>query len=235
MGVGIGALYLGVLWSAWLSPLPLRLLFDGYTPLPPYRWVHPPNAFLHNQPPQSGKRLIELTPSGSAPGFVETGDGQTGVIFPAGAFISEAGERSVEVRITPLDPASIAPPPSGLRYDTNAYRIDATYTVSHRRAVLQAPVSIALRYATGATALLHRNRSTWTTLPSQPVVLSSQIYASTRTLGVFAAAGPLEAGTPISTWLYRGLAAALGGMAAVMLARMLRDYLKRRHRRGRTP
>jgi hypothetical protein len=229
-GAGIGGLYLAVLSSAWFSPLAPRLVFDGYMPLPPYRWIHPPYAFSqHNQPPESGSGAIALTSSGSAPDFVETGDAQTGVIFPQGAFGSEAGERSVEVRITPLDPASVAPPPAGLDYDTNAYRIDATYAASRRPAVLRTPVSVVLRYATSATAFLHLNGSTWKVLTAQPVVLSSQIYASTRTLGMFAAAAPEQARTSLRTWLPRSLAVALLGTAA-MLAWTLRRHLRRRHR-----
>jgi hypothetical protein len=233
-GVGIGGLYLAVLSSACLSPLPPRLVFDGYVPLPSYRWVRPPYAFSHNQPPESGSGVIALTPSGSAPDFVESGDAQTGVIFPQGAFASEAGERSVEVRITPLDPASVAPPPAGLLYDANAYRIDATYAASRRPAVLRVPVSVVLRYATSATAFLHLKGSTWTVLTAQPVVLSSQMYASTRTLGVFAAAGPGQARTSLRTWLPRGLAVALLG-AAAMLTWTLRMHLRRRQRRSTAP
>ncbi len=232
-GGGTAALYLAAIWCAWPWPAPLRLLYDGYVPPPPYRWVHPPLAPLHRPlPPHSATGIIALTPHGSAPGSVATGDDQAAIVLPAEAFAPRAGEPSVEIRITPLDPTSIAPPPGGLRYDANAYRIDATYTVSHRPAALRAPASVILRYATGATALLRLSGRTWTALPSQRVPIALEIYGTTRALGVFAATGPPQPVTPQWVGLDRGLAAALAIAAVVLLIGLARSSRRAARRRG---
>lgn len=232
-GAGAAALYLAAIWIAWPWPAPLRLLYDGYSPPPPYRWVHPPFAPLHRPlPPHSATGVIALTPNGSAPGSVVTGDDQAAIVLPAEAFAPRAGEPSVEIRITPLDPTSVAPPPRGLRYDANAYRIDATYTLSHRPAALRAPASVILRYATGATALLRLSGRAWTTLPSRRVPIALGIYGTTRALGVFAAAGPPRPGAPDAVQLDRGLAVVLAIAAVALLIGLARSSRRAARRRG---
>jgi hypothetical protein len=212
--------------------LPTRLLYDGYTPPPPYRWVHPPDAVARgNQPPQSGSGVAELTPSGSAPASIATGDEQAVLVVPRGAIAPRQGEPSVEFRIDPLDPATVGPPPTGLRYDSNAYRVTATYTVSHQPAPLIAPVNIVLRYATNATTIAHSARSSWVPLSPSTLPITFQIYGPTNDLGTFVAAAPPPHGPPVAVWAYRIVTVLLWLVAAAIAGMLVRDYAHRRRRR----
>jgi len=219
---------------SWASPwsLPPQLLYDGYTPPPPYRWVHPPAALArNNQPPQPGTGVVVLTASGSAPAAIATGDEQAVLVVPRSAIAPRQGEPSVEIRIDPLDPATVAPAPNGLRYDGNAYRIAATYTVSHQAAPLLAPVNIVLRYATSATAILRSSGTSWLPLSPSTLPITFQIYGPTNDLGTFVAAAPPPHGPPLAVWAYRVVTILLWLVAAAIAAMLVRDYAQRRRRR----
>jgi hypothetical protein len=43
-GVGVAALYLAAVSGAWGWRIPPRLLYDGFSPPPPYHWVRPPSS-----------------------------------------------------------------------------------------------------------------------------------------------------------------------------------------------
>src|SRR5207245_1969251 len=61
-GVGVATLYL-VVAAAEFRPaaIPIRILFDGVAPLPPYRWVRPPEELAKgNQPPEAGMGTVPL-------------------------------------------------------------------------------------------------------------------------------------------------------------------------------
>ena len=219
---------------SWASPwsLPVQLLYDGYTPPPPYRWVHPPAAVAHsNQPPQPGTGVVVLTPSGSAPAAIATEDEQAVLVVPRSALAPRQGEPSVEIRIDPLDPATMAPAPSGLRFDGNAYRITATYTVSHQPVPLIAPVNVVLRYATGATTILRSEGSSWVPLSPSTLPITFQVYGPTNDLGTFVAAAPPPHGPSLAVWAYRIVTILLWLVAAAIAGMLVRDYAQRRRRR----
>ncbi len=219
-GVAAAALYLAAVAYTW--PLaPIRILYEGEAPPLPYRWVHPPAELAQdNQPPQSGAGQIALTPQGSQSTSIVTDDGQAGVIFRFGAIAPRTGATSVQAKVVPLDPAALPRPPSGLRFDGNAYRVEATYNTGEP-VVLSMPMTVVLRYPRHATMLLRLSGEIWTTLDAHIVPGSLQIFAGTDHVGVFAAVGP--AGPPPAVWVgYAIAAAAVLGAAAAIAARLLR-------------
>jgi len=138
------------------------------------------------------------------------------------------------VRLEPLDPATVAPAPEGQRYDGNAYRVTATYTLSHAPAPLLAPINIVLRYATGANAILRRAGDTWVALSPTTLPITFQVYGPTNDLGTFVATAPPPHGVPLSVWAYRIVTILLWLAAAAIAGVLVRDYARRR-RRGSSP
>lgn len=185
-GVAIAALYLATTVLVW--PFPLRLLYDGLVPLPPYRWVHPPASRARdNRPPLSGAGTLALGPPSPA-AEISTDDDQALVTFPQGIVAPRSGESSVKVTIVPLDPVTVATAPNGQRFDGNAYRIEATYAASGAPAVLSALATVVLRYPVHATLMLRAQDPGWSPLKGQLFTGSQQILANTERLGVFTAA-----------------------------------------------
>ena len=186
-GVTAAFAYIGAVAVAW--PVPVRLLYDGLAPLPPYRWVHPPaERASDNQAPQLGTGTITFGPSGSRAAEVATGDDQALVTFPQSVIAPRSGEPSIKVVITPLDPATVAPAPSGQRFDGNAYRIEANYATSAEPAILTGPVTVVLRYPVHGTLICRFTDPGWKTLPTNRFDGSQQVLANSDGLGIFVAA-----------------------------------------------
>ncbi len=219
-GVAAAMLYLGMVTLAW--PYPVRLLYDGLVPLPPYRWVHPPaDRAKDNRQPLSGSGTIALGPP-SRPAEISTEDDQALVTFPEGIIAPRSGEASVKITIVPLNPATIAPAPGGRRFDGNAYRIEASYSASGEAAALAASVTVVLRYPVHATIMLRSADPGWTPLAATVFDGSQQILANTDRLGVFAAAALSNArgvrfGTIEAGFLAAG--GAVAGLIGTWLAR----------------
>ena len=119
-----------------------------------------------------------------------TGDGQCVVVFPDGSIAPREGESQANVKITPLDPGNGAPPPLGMRFDGNSYRVEAVYSISKAAVVLSKPATIVMRYPVHATDLL-RYSGGWVSLKAQVVQATLQVFATTDRLGVFVAAAPV--------------------------------------------
>ena len=220
VGVAAVACYLGTVFLAW--PFPVGLLYDGLVPLPPYRWVHPPAWRVgDNQPALSGSGTIALGPPSRA-SEISTDDDQALVTFPQGIVLPQAGESTVKVRMTPLDPATVAPPPNGRRFDGNAYRVEASYPASAAPAVLTASATVVLRYPVHALQLFRFAEPTWVPLKAQVFTGSQQVLANTDRLGVFVAAAPMNSGgtspRTAGTAVLGGIAA-VAGLIAAMVAR----------------
>src|SRR5262249_17569239 len=148
------------LWPAY----PLRLLYEGEAPPLPYRWVRPPaNLPEPNQPPSSGSGDIALTPTGSQSASILTDDGQAPLILRFAAIAPRRGASAVTVKLAPLDPRSIAPPPDKLVFDGNAYRMEATYNTGGPVTLVK-PATPVLRYPKHATVLLRFSGSGWVAL-----------------------------------------------------------------------
>jgi hypothetical protein len=192
--VGAATLYLSAALWAEREAVPLRILYDGFAPPPPYRWVRPPARLAaENQPPEAGAGSISLR-AGSEYASVGTGDGQAFVIFPPGAITPSGNESAAGITLVPLDPTTIGPPPEGTRVDGNAYRIAARYAVSQQPVVLRRPVTVVLRYPTAGAGVLRSTDSRWIPLRSINVHMALQTVAETDRLGIFAAAAPVGAG-----------------------------------------
>ena len=189
VGVTASALYLIALTMGWLHPV--LLLYDGPAPLPPYRWVSPPrDAAADNQRPASGTAVVTLGVLESMPGDASTEDEQAVISFAEGTFAKRSHESAVKVRLTPIDPLTVAPPPKGLRFDGNAYRIVAVYPASGGQAGLTKHAIVVLRYPLHATVMLRSSRAAWASLPTTRFGESQQLAANTDQLGVFVAAAP---------------------------------------------
>lgn len=192
-GVGVATLYLVVAAAEFRSAaIPIRTLFDGVAPLPPYRWVRPPDELAKdNQPPEAGMGTVPLEASGSAPVSVATSDGQATVIIGQRAIPREVGETAATVWLTPLDPTSAAPPPAGFRFDGNAYRIEIFYASSGKPVEPSRHLSVALRYATGGTMMVRWSGSGWTVLPATRFAGNLHLLVTnTETTGVIAVVAP---------------------------------------------
>ena len=218
MGVAAAACYLGTVFLAW--PFPVRLLYDGLVPLPPYRWVHPPAWRAgDNQPAMSGSGTVALGPPSRA-SEISTDDDQALVTFPQGILAPQAGESAVKVKMIPLDPATVAPPPNGRRFDGNAYRIEASYAASGAPAVLTNPATVVLRYPVHAPQLFRFAEPMWAPLKAQVFTGSQQVLANTDRLGVFVAAAPMNSSgaspRTVGTAALGGIAAVAGLIAAVV-------------------
>ena len=233
-GAAAAAVYLAAVAWGWSWPAPIRLLYDGYTPPAPYRWVHPPQSRAgSNERPSPGSGVIPFGAQGSASSSIATGDEQAVIVVPKGAFAPKRGEPSVVVRIDPLDAATVIDSPgTGLVYDSNAYRITATYTNSRDPAPLVGPVNIVLRYATGATVIQRAAGSEWVSLSPTTLPITFQIYGPTNDLGVFVAAGPPPHGLSFSGWAYRIVTIVLWLAVAVVAGLLVRDAVRRARRKG---
>ncbi len=218
-GCAAAACYLIAGVHVWPA-VPLRILYEGEAPPLPYRWVRPPrNLPEPNQAPLPGVATIPLTPTGSQSASVLTEDGQAALIFRFGAIAPRSGASSVNVRITPLDPTTVAPTPAGLQLDGNAYRMEATYNTGEPITLLK-PVTPVLRYPKHATMLLRSSGSGWTSLETHVVAGSLQLFGPTDRLGVFVAGAPPT--TPSVPWgRFAAVAAAGAGVLATLAALIL--------------
>ncbi|MGZ4205848.1 MAG: hypothetical protein ACXVQW_11210 [Actinomycetota bacterium] len=247
VGISLAILYVGVALVSFRSGLvPVRPLYDSGSAPPPYRWVNPPaNLKAGNTLPSAGQGTMTITAKGSPAYNLNTDDGQASLIFPPNGVVPKAGETKVNVTITPLDPATVAPPPTGLDYDGNAYRVTATYASSG--APIQIPkvtcdlananacATVVLRYAFNATGLYLLNGTTWTQVKSQTATAALQIYGVTNQLGTFVAAGPtLPPGQTRKPKSQTGnLIAFIIGLAAILLGTFIARMRAVRRRRAR--
>lgn len=182
------AVYIGaVIGSArWM---PVRLLYDGEAPLPPYRWVRPPsNIPGPHDPAQEGSGTISMSPLGSEPASIPTGDGQVFVSFPRDAIPPRPGETAVNIRIIPLDPQAIPPAPQGFQFDGNGYTIGAVYARSGQPAVARGLITVILRFPIHATHVLRLADAQWAVLITNKVDATQQLFGMTDRLGTFIAA-----------------------------------------------
>jgi len=192
-GVAAAGLYLGVSAPTFSRGGSGAVLFDGMAPPPRYRWLHPPRALARdNQPPSSGRGAIVLAGGASRMAFVPTDDAQALISFAPGAVLVRRGETQVSVAVVPRDPASIGAPPAGLRFDGNAYEFRGTYSSSQAPLALRKPVSIILRYASGASHILRSAGSTWTVVSSADFPAAMQRTAEVTAMGVYVVAAPSD-------------------------------------------
>jgi hypothetical protein len=211
----------------------VRPLFDGFTTSQPYNWVRPPAEFAaRNKPPEPGSLDVILDKSGSLPAQATTGDAQARLVMPAGVFAPREGDVLVRVEVTPLDAATVAPPPPGRAFQGNAYRFEATFQPSGMPAVPVKEANLLLRYPASATGLGRFMGARWVVIPAQDIAASLQLLANTKELGVFVAVGPTlhRQGRSFLLIVLSGGAAIL----ALALGLYLRSRAARRKRAART-
>ncbi len=190
-GLAVALLYIAaVAGSHWAGLIPVRPLFDGMMPPPPYRYVNPPIEFIReNQPALAGTGMLRLTDTGSEPGSAATNDGQAVVTFASNTVAPQAGESAVLVTLTPLDPGRVAAQLRD-RADGNAYRVEIVYAGSRAPAVLQRPFTVVLRYPVHATEIYQAGSPGWEVLPTTYFPTSFVVYAESRRVGTFVATAP---------------------------------------------
>lgn len=224
-GLAAASVYLLTAPYVWRD-VPARLLYEGEVPPAPYRWVHPPPPLARdNQPPSGGSGQIGVSAVGSGSAAILTDDAQAGVIFPHDAVAPQPDVTAAIVHITPVDPATVAPPPPGLVFDGNGYRVEGTYQ-NGRPLVLRRPVTPVLRYPRHATVLLRWNGSAWTALDTKRIAAGLQVFAPSDALGVFVAARPTGGGSP--PWLVYGA----GTLAIVLAAAVALVLIRKRQSAG---
>jgi hypothetical protein len=164
--------------------------YDGFAPPQPYNWVSPPPGVQNPGPPQSGQATARVTRGQVDPGTAFTGDGQAMLSWVPGAFQAPAGGGSVTVRITPV--AGRAGPP-GTKLTTNVYQITSS-------SPLVKGAVVTLRYADqlpAPTAVWLGDQSgNWRSLGASPNAATFTIFASTQSLGYFAAGFPANVSPP---------------------------------------
>lgn len=191
--------------ATFRTGIPLRPVYDGTAPPKAYQWVKPPaGQEKDNVKPEPATGRIGLDAKGVKNGTIATPDGQFVVTLHPGSIPAKAGQNSVKIDVTPLDPATIGKAPDGLSYDGNAYKVEAVYLPSNQPATPAATdcpadaqpktcATVVMRYAFGATGMYVRTGRSWTAVEgAQPVPSSLQIFADSATLGTFVPAGPFS-------------------------------------------
>ena len=207
--LAVAAYVAGSFLSARMGAQPAPML-DGLSPPPPYRWVEPPpDLAAGNQEPSGGSFKVDLTRKGSTAGAFSTPDSQATVIVSEGSVPAAEGEERVRIELTPLDPATLGPPPSGLEFAGNAYRVTATYEPGEedvaevtagadQRVVLVYPAAASEPGHQEVTILSSGDGESWTRLDTNDATVQQQAQATFKQFGYFVVARPPEA-TGLST------------------------------------
>lgn len=232
--------------SFHLAGLPVRPLYDGAV-IGPYRFVNPPRPLAEfNRSPFAFESTFPLSPGRSEEFTAATQDNQAAVSFPEGIVRPRPGDTGIEVRIDPLDPATVGSPPPGTGYDGNAYRITARYMPSQRPVELLTDcpagtqpgasptcLTVIVHYAfgpvqgRGTTSLFRKTESGWAQVTAKDFKQLLHMFGSTSELGVFAAAGPNrpsaggDGGFPVPLAVVLAAGAVVAGVGVTRLPRLL--------------
>jgi hypothetical protein len=185
--------------------------------------VKPPPALASgNSRPGPGSADIAIAGS-SAQGAAATPDGQFVVNISAGAIAPHDADTSVHAAITPLDPGTLGPVPTGLVADGNAYRIGLTYRPSNTPLdALTGPGDVALIAPSPGHVLLYSSDGrAWTRLASQSVGATSTVISTFTHPGVYlVGANPtaVVSGRHSSRLGTAAVAALVAGLAIVLVA-----------------
>ena len=227
-GVAVLAIYVATAFLAhgWLPRARPPVLFDGFAPPAPYRWVNPPAELSKgNQKPDHAKGDAHLGPNGSEDLSVATGDGQAFVSFVAGAVPPHSGDTGVELALTAHDASKLGPLPNKTRFEGNAYLIDVRYRPSGTAVPsFTKPGTLALTASGPATDLAYSSDGkTWRLLPTRALGGQAGLSATLDAPGYVVTAGfghpyKLGGGGGIGPFSYAGLAVlVLGTIALVVL------------------
>jgi hypothetical protein len=227
-GLLVAAAYLaGALWSAHLSPLARRPLLDGLAPSAPYRWVNPPPGLADtNRKPTPGRFALSFGPDGLHGTAYATPDAQVTIIVPDDAIEPAPGERSIELTIEPLDPATLGTPDPPFLAVGNALRIGAAYEPGGEPVTeLRKPIQVVLSYpfvvgiASQHTVLVSTDGQRWTKTRTTDQLVASQAYGPMRSPGYVMVGGRRHATGSATDAGGEGLPIAVigAGVAAIVL------------------
>lgn len=212
-----------------------RPLFDGFAPPAPYRWVSPPPELVStNERPEQAERNVPLTAEGNEATNASTSDAQVIVTLPTGAIPPNGDDTTVRLRLLPLDPATLAPLPDGLRPASNVYRVTLDYQPSGETVTAIAPgPAVALTGAVQATQLLYSpDGSAWGQAQARPFGNTHGYTGPFLGPGFYIVVAPPP--TPVAgpkggpgPWAWTALAAALAAVGTAAAA-----VLRRRRRAG---
>jgi len=202
----LAAHLVAVLATTGTDGLPTLPLYDGagYAP-PTYRWVSQPNHLPAAPLPPTPREAVVDLEGGPAGLTVASDDGQVIIVILEGGMSTDPGSEIV-LTIEPLDPSRFPPPPAGMRFDSNAYRITAVNSVTGDRVSLAGDrcpseaqptlcPTLLMRYAVRGTDILRLDQSRWVTRPTTPVFPTLQAFTQVDRLGVYVVVGP-DAGFP---------------------------------------
>jgi hypothetical protein len=203
-GVAAALAYLALAaLSGHLSPLARHPLLDGTSPtVVPYRWVTPPPELAGtNQPPAPGAFTIRFTDRGSRPDVLTTDDAQVTLIPVAGTFPSTAGQDTVHLTVTPLDPSSVSPPAEPLEIVGNVMQLKATYDPSGDPIdTIAKPLETILVYplppnvhTSSHVLIFSSDGKTWERSEGTDSTAVQQVEGPVRTLGYVAVAADVSA------------------------------------------
>jgi hypothetical protein len=223
--------------SGRLGPLARRPLLDGSAPQP-YEWVSPPPglAATNITPKPSDFKLLVL--GGHVPAdTLPTTDGQVILIIPKDFTTPPPGTSMVAIKVTPLDPATLGPPPGGLAVLGNVYRIRGTFEPGGAPVrSIRSPIEVILTYPAHVgppvqrTVIASTNGRTWKTIDSKESSFLRQIEGPVNFLGYVAATGPPTAATASSGSIWTIVAA----VVALMLVAAGAAFVLRRRRSNPT-
>src|SRR5687768_3192779 len=171
-GAALAAIYVAVVAATMVATdRPVRPLFDGLVPPPPYRWVNPPPGAGFNTKPERDVVSVPLTPAGSELAGPSAVNGQVVLNLPEGAVPPRSGASAARITVTPLDPNRLGALPEGLTPAGNAYEIRVRYGPSGGTlAVLAVPGNIILATPEPASVLLFSSDGrAWETIDTQRV------------------------------------------------------------------
>ena len=236
VGLALAGVY-GVVAVATLalSPRPLRPLFDGFAPPPPYNWVNPPPAQAYgNSPPRASQQELRLGPEGSAYANATPEDNQAIVSVEAGAVPPRPPDEVALLRVTPVDAGTLGPLPPGLRPEGNAYRITVTYQPSGTDVTaLARPGTVGLVGAGRVEELLFSpDGRTWERRPSEALGQSHGLSTELTAAGYYLVASRATAEPGGSGGTHPALYVAVLALPPLALAGVA---LARRRRTGRPP
>jgi hypothetical protein len=240
LGAVVVVVYLGALaLTVGLRGDHVRPLYDGFAPVPTYRWVEPPSFFESgNVKPTPLTTTIRLGRDGSEAVGIATPDGQFVLNLGAGAIEPHEDAKNVKVKITPLAASTVPPVPAPLRANGNAYRVEMAYDTGGRVDRLRHPGSLVMDIPELGNDLYFRAANGgWSKVPSTAVPPRQLSLAAD-----FSAPGAYLAGTNLpelvapsgsssNDALVIGIATA--ALAAIVL--IVAFVVVRRRRRRATP
>ena len=236
VGAALAAAYVIVVAATMVgTDRPVRPLFDGLTPPPPYRWVKPPPGYGTNVKAKPDKVSVPLDAGGSVPAGPTGVNGQVTLNLPQGAIPARTGDTAVEIAIVPLDANRLGPLPPRLIPDGNAYEIRMRYRPSGTAVpALAAPGNVVLATPEPASVLVFSaDGRGWETMETARVGGPDSVGATFRRPGHYVAAIPGVARPQGRSreWLVTGRKVLIGVLSVALVANLalrVRDSVQNR-------